>query len=92
MIYKGFFKYAQFNGPDGIWRDAQGSNYYGEFKNGLSHGYGVQNFSSGDRYAGFWAHDTRHGKGEYTFKDGTTFIGNYNYGHLDDNAAVIKKQ
>ena len=47
-----------------------GSNYQGDFANGLRHGHGVRTSKSGNRYGGSWAAGRRHGFGVQTYPDG----------------------
>lgn len=46
------------------------ARYYGHFKNGRRHGYGVLYYATGARYEGFWHGDQKHGIGCYCFENG----------------------
>jgi hypothetical protein len=44
------------------------SGYYGEFRNGIAHGRGINIFKNGDRYEGEYKNDQINGRGTYYAK------------------------
>ncbi len=56
---------------------ADGSNYIGEFKDGLRHGQGTYTFASGQKYVGEWKDGKRNGKGTNTFPNGEKYVGEF---------------
>ncbi|GFR53186.1 hypothetical protein Agub_g15934, partial [Astrephomene gubernaculifera] len=51
------------------------NRYYGHFKNGRRHGYGVLYYATGARYEGYWHGDQKHGQGCYVFENGEVWLG-----------------
>ncbi|PNW71839.1 hypothetical protein CHLRE_16g690450v5 [Chlamydomonas reinhardtii] len=51
------------------------NRYYGHFKNGRRHGYGVLYYATGARYEGYWQGDLKHGQGCYVFENGEVWAG-----------------
>ncbi|KXZ49080.1 hypothetical protein GPECTOR_23g164 [Gonium pectorale] len=51
------------------------NRYYGLFKNGRRHGYGVLYYATGARYEGYWQGDHKHGQGAYVFENGEVWAG-----------------
>lgn len=47
------------------------NRYYGEMKNNLKHGEGVEYFSNGDFYEGSYANGKPNGKGLYRWYNGS---------------------
>ena len=60
----------------GIWEYPNGT-YIGEFRNGLSHGFGFLMFDDGDLYVGDWQDGEYHGYGTYYWPDGDWFEGEW---------------
>ncbi|KAG2433134.1 hypothetical protein HYH02_012835 [Chlamydomonas schloesseri] len=51
------------------------NRYYGHFKNGRRHGYGVLYYATGARYEGYWQGDLKQGQGCYVFENGEVWVG-----------------
>ena len=59
---------------------SDGSQYFGEYKDGLRHGQGTFTYSNGDKYVGEWKDNTRNGWGTYTYKSHDQYEGEYKDG------------
>ncbi|KAL0047732.1 hypothetical protein WJX82_010619 [Trebouxia sp. C0006] len=68
--------------PDGEehhnWQD--GSEYYGEWRDGQPNGRGIFVSQSGDRYEGEWEDGKEHGAGTAVASDGSSFFGTWVHG------------
>jgi len=63
---------------DGVYTEADGSRYEGNWKTGVRHGQGVQWWAlSGDEYQGEWQNDRRHGQGRHCCADGRVYSGSW---------------
>ncbi|GIL82663.1 hypothetical protein Vretimale_8253 [Volvox reticuliferus] len=51
------------------------NRYYGHFKDGRRHGYGVLYYATGARYEGYWLGDQKHGPGCFVFENGEVWAG-----------------
>ncbi|GLC68653.1 Cadherin member 2 [Pleodorina starrii] len=51
------------------------NRYYGHFKDGRRHGYGVLYYATGARYEGYWMGDQKHGPGCFVFENGEVWAG-----------------
>ena len=56
---------------------ADGSIYFGEWKDGKRHGKGLRTFPDCGEYFGEWKDDKRHGKGILRFPDGSAYTGEW---------------
>lgn len=65
--FNGFGSYAY---PDG-------SNYEGEWKNGMMHGLGTFKYPDGIKYAGQWKDGKAHGMGIMTWPDNAKYVGQW---------------
>jgi hypothetical protein len=54
----------------GIFCDASGNNYEGQWEANKMHGQGIYYFASGSKYEGQWEAGNMHGQGEKTTQDG----------------------
>ena len=59
-----------------------GTSYYGNFKDGLRHGFGTLILLQGECYAGYWLNDKMHGVGKWYEKDKTEWQGVWYEGNL----------
>lgn len=50
--------------------DAPPCRYWGHFKDGKRHGYGVLYYATGARYEGWWVGDKKEGEGCFVFENG----------------------
>jgi hypothetical protein len=64
----------------GTFKQADGSIYKGQFKNGVIEGKGTYTWADGDVYEGQWKDNQMHGKGTYTWQDGRTYKGDFHKG------------
>jgi len=65
-----------------------GTEYEGEFRNGLPHGYGTCRFYNGDEHTGAWKDNKQDGEGTYRYADGTVKTGTWKDGvHIAADAA-----
>lgn len=53
------------------------NRYYGHFKDGKRHGYGVLYYATGARYEGYWHADLKHGSGCHVFENGEAWRGSF---------------
>ena len=60
-----------------------GSTYFGQYKNGLRHGYGEQIWKDGSLYQGFFEQDQCNGKGRLVHTTGDAYQGDWK----DDQAS-----
>ncbi|KAK3260545.1 hypothetical protein CYMTET_30496 [Cymbomonas tetramitiformis] len=60
-----------------------GSEYYGETRDGRICGQGAWRSAAGETYVGDWMHDQFHGHGRYTDADGNTVEGGFEQGVLN---------
>ena len=67
----------------GPYQYPDGSTYYGQYKNGLRHGYGEQVWSDGSLYQGFFEKDQCNGKGRLVHTTGDAYQGDWQ----DDQAS-----
>jgi len=58
-----------------VYRD--GSQYSGEWKDGMKHGRGKLQYDSGAYYNGQWQKDSKHGRGTYTWPNGNVYRGSF---------------
>jgi hypothetical protein len=59
---------------------ADGSQYEGEYWNGLRHGKGTYQFyPSGAQYVGEWKKGAKHGKGKLNYPDGSCYWGDFKH-------------
>jgi hypothetical protein len=61
----------------GIYADADGNQYVGEFRDDKMHGQGSVTLSSGNKYVGEFRDDKMHGQGVYTYANGTQYVGEF---------------
>jgi hypothetical protein len=73
----------------GNYKWSNGSNYYGEFRNGQRNGQGTMTYSDGSSYVGQWGNDTLNGFGTYTFSYGKKYIGNFFNGDLHGQGTYL---
>ena len=59
-------------------RETGKTAYVGSFKNGLKHGYGVEDSENGEKYLGMWAQDQRRGHGCVVHERGIYYLGLFN--------------
>ena len=52
-----------------------GSSYYGQFKEGLRHGFGTYTHKGGDEYKGAWLDGKYNGHGIYTYANRDHYVG-----------------
>ena len=57
-----------------------GDLYAGNFKNGLKHGLGTENFGNGDYYKGQYVNGLPEGFGQYIWSDGSFYKGDFKQG------------
>jgi hypothetical protein len=57
-----------------------GTEYVGEYENGIPHGHGIQVSPDGEKYKGEFWDGMRHGQGTLTYPDGTTYKGEFEDG------------
>ena len=75
-IYTGDIVDAEANGH-GV-RETGKTVYVGSFKNGLKHGYGVEDSRNGEKYLGMWEKDQRRGHGCVVHERGIYYQGHFN--------------
>ncbi|KAK8945160.1 hypothetical protein KSP39_PZI008020 [Platanthera zijinensis] len=78
-MYEGEWIDSKFYGH-GVKTWTDGSKYKGQFKKGLSHGFGVYQDHAGVLYAGEWVNGQSHGYGMQTYEDGSCYVGQYKCG------------
>jgi len=61
----------------GIRDNGDGTEYFGEFKNGKYHGVGIYTESNGYTYVGEFQKGKMHGQGEETFGGGSKYVGQF---------------
>ena len=61
----------------GIYKNANGHFYEGDFKNNYYDGYGIYKFPDGGIYEGEWKKGVYEGKGIYKFPDGGSYEGEW---------------
>lgn len=69
-------------------KNADGTTYSGELKDGKPEGQGTQIWPEGDRYIGSFRNGKHDGKGTYTFPDGGTYTGDWKEGQREGNATA----
>lgn len=69
------------------WSD--GSTYYGEFQEGLPHGFGEQSWADGSFYEGEYANGFRDGKGVQLLDNGDQYIGSFKRGLMNGQGTYI---
>ena len=57
--------------------NGNGTEYFGEFKNGKYHGVGIYTESNGYNYEGEFQKGKMHGQGEETFGGGSKYVGQF---------------
>jgi hypothetical protein len=58
-----------------------GSNYTGQFRDGVYHGSGCYlDATAGTKFVGQWDHGRKHGHGRQTWSSGQSYTGNYRLG------------
>ena len=61
----------------GTWRDGNGYEYVGEWKDDLQHGRGAATFANGDKFVGEYKNGKKHGQGTYIYTNGEKYVGEY---------------
>jgi len=70
-----------------------GSQYTGNWAQGMIHGWGVYVYPNGDEYEGWWYQGKRNGRGIYrTKKTGEKFVGNWVLGLRQGKGMIVRKQ
>ena len=69
---------------------SDGSEYEGDIKDGLRHGFGKYTHS-GDIYEGEWWNGCPHGKGKYTFHNNESYEGDYTNGKRNGKGVYTYK-
>ena len=64
----------------GIFTDALGNQYAGEWKDGIQHGQGTFTLASGEKYVGEWKDGIQHGQGAFTDALGNQYEGKFKGG------------
>lgn len=54
-----------------------GSNYFGEFKDGNFSGFGTFHYINGSVYIGEWLNGQRYGNGSLTYRNGNKYVGEW---------------
>lgn len=78
-LRKSFASYPEI----GPYRYPDGSTYYGQYKNGMRHGYGEQIWKDGSLYQGYFENDKCNGKGRLIHAEGDAYQGDW----LEDKAS-----
>jgi len=87
-------KSDQFNGA-GVYCEADGTVYDGDWVNGQKNGMAHVKFSNGDTYVGEYKFNKKHGKGQYTYANGEIYSGEFmndmkhGTGHLIKSGGVV---
>ena len=63
--------------------------YYGQWKDGLFHGFGKAFYRSGELYIGNWYKGKRHGKGTLFFRKGDHYTGYWKNDNMDGEGVMI---
>ena len=71
------------------WRD--GSQFFGEWKQGMTSGIGREVYSDGSSYIGSFEKDMRHGMGIFSTANGDTYTGNWAEGERDGLGISVEK-
>ncbi len=64
---------------NGTFKFHDGSQYTGDWENGIIHGYGMMYYADGGIYYGQWANNLRHGEGDMTYSNRTKYSGEWKY-------------
>ncbi len=59
-----------------------GSQYSGEWRDGLMHGQGTKTWANGAKYVGEWKDDNMNGQGTYTWANGNQSSGEWKDGKM----------
>jgi hypothetical protein len=78
---------GEFEG-DGIFRNAAGDWYRGQWHGGAKHGYGMYFFADGAVYEGEYVADLKEGRGTFRWADGARYEGEWRAGRQDGGGAV----
>lgn len=62
--------------------------YIGEFKNGVSEGFGELFLPNGEYFKGEFKNNKCHGKGEYHYKDNKIYRGVFNNNKIEDKSLI----
>ena len=79
---------------EGVLRDAFGTNYQGEFREGKKEGRGEMTFGSehplsGSTYVGQFKNDMPHGHGLMNYSNGATYTGGYQLGQFHGHGSML---
>ena len=61
----------------GTYTFSDGTQYVGEYRDGVGHGQGTRTYADGSKYVGEYRDGDFNGQGTYIFPDGTKHIGEY---------------
>lgn len=73
----------------GIQKDSEGSQYEGQFKNGLFHGIGRIEYIDGEYYEGSFYKNEFEGNGFYRWKSGTIYKGAWKEGSMNGEGLMV---
>eukprot|EP00392_Amoebophrya_sp_AT5.2_P011005 g11080.t1 len=66
--------------------------YYGEWRQDLQHGHGVETWGEGSRYEGEFEKGEKHGHGTYTWADGSSYEGTWVQNRLQGHGMYIASE
>jgi hypothetical protein len=75
-VYKGQFAHCDRHGH-GVLNFADGSEYVGQWRQGLMDGAGTRRFPNGDIYMGPYVSGQRRGQGRFYFSNGDMYVGSW---------------
>ena len=87
-VYNGNWRDGRAYGA-GTMRYVDGTDYQGNFVDGLPDGEGIANLRNGDRYEGQWHHGNFDGAGTLRHPNGSAYQGNFREGKKDGKGAHI---
>jgi len=76
-LYYGEWKNDNFHGLGYFEWFQHGLKYFGEYVDGLRHGYGMLVWKNNDRYEGHFENDMKHGSGVFNWSNGDIYSGDY---------------
>ncbi len=82
---KGLYVYSS-TGPN------SGSRFYGEYSQGLRHGFGTYIAGNGERFTGEFQNGKRHGTGTLNFTNGDQYYGDFVNGERTGKGSVLYRR
>ena len=71
------------NNSEGTYSQDDGTEYIGNWDNGMPNGQGTFHYSYGDVYVGNWVNGLQDGQGTRTMENGDTYVGSFKNGYYD---------